>query len=109
MDIPEEFTQLMSKNPKNNPNDKAAGHIDAAAPERQEILDLLYDQGRPLKRKEIVTRLGVESADSREILRRRLKAMLRDGQLVKSRNNTYGLPEKMDLVRGRVSAHRDGF
>ena len=42
-------------------------------------------------------------------MRRRLKAMLRDGQLVKNRRNAYGLPEKMDLVRGRVSAHRDGF
>ncbi|HKX56838.1 MAG TPA: ribonuclease R, partial [Xanthomonadales bacterium] len=108
MHIQQEFTHFMSKDPKNKPN-HSSGHIDAAAPERQEILDLLSDQGRPLKRKEIVSRLGVETPESREILRRRLKAMLRDGQLVKSRNNSYGLPEKMDLVRGRISAHRDGF
>lgn len=85
------------------------GHINAEAPDRQAILDLLEDQGKPLKRKEILSRLGVESEDSREIMRRRLKAMLRDGQLVKNRRNAYGLPERMDLVRGRVSAHRDGF
>jgi ribonuclease R len=108
MPIRKEFNPFMSKDRKNQEN-FSSGHIDAAAPERQEILDLLADQGRPLKRKEIVARLGVESPESREILRRRLKAMLRDGQLVKSRNNTYGLPEKMDLIRGRVSAHRDGF
>jgi ribonuclease R len=103
-----DFIDFMSKDQKNRPN-SSSGHIDAAAPERQEILDLLSDQGRPLKRKEIVSRLGVETPESREILRRRLKAMLRDGQLVKSRNSSYGLPEKMDLVRGRISAHRDGF
>jgi ribonuclease R len=108
MHIQQKFTLFMSKDPKNKQS-YSSGHIDAAAPERQEILDLLSDQGRPLKRKEIVSRLGVETPESREILRRRLKAMLRDGQLVKSRNNSYGLPEKMDLVRGRISAHRDGF
>lgn len=100
----------MSKDKKNTQDQHPAGHIDAAAPERQEILDLLADQGRPLMRKEIVARLGVESPDSKEILRRRLKAMLRDGQLVKSRNSKkFGLPEKMNLVRGRISAHKDGF
>jgi len=99
----------MSRNKKNSRDQQPGGHIDADAPERQDVLDLLSDQGRPLKKKEIFSRLGVESTDSREIMRRRLKAMLRDGQVVKSRNNSYGLPEKMDLVRGRISAHRDGF
>ncbi|MGH6631303.1 MAG: winged-helix domain-containing protein, partial [Burkholderiales bacterium] len=87
----------------------SSGRIEADAPERQTILDLLEDHGRPLQRKDIIARLGIESDDSREITRRRLKAMLRDGQLVKNRRNAYGLPEKMDLVRGRISAHRDGF
>ena len=85
------------------------GWIDARAPERQDILDLLEDQGRPLQRKHIVERLNVVSDDSREILRRRLKAMVRDGQLVKNRRNAYGLPSKMDLVAGRISAHPDGY
>ena len=70
---------------------------------------MLKDQGRPLQRREIVERLDVVSDDSREILRRRLKAMERDGQLVKNRRNAYGLPAKMDLIAGRISAHRDGF
>jgi ribonuclease R len=83
--------------------------IDAHAPERQDILDLLEDHGRPLQRRQIVERLDVISDDSREILRRRLTAMVRDGQLVKNRRNAYGLPAKMDLVAGRVSAHRDGY
>jgi ribonuclease R len=85
------------------------GWIDARAPERQEILDLLEDHGRPLQRRHIVERLKVVSDDSREILRRRLKAMVRDGQLVKNRRNAYGLPSKMDLVAGRISAHPDGY
>jgi ribonuclease R len=83
--------------------------ISAVAPDRQAIISLLEDHGKPLQRKDIVERLAVESADSREILRRRLIAMIRDGQLVKNRRNAYGLPAKMDLVAGRISAHKDGY
>ncbi len=39
----------------------------------------------------------------------RILAMVRDGQLIQTRRNAYGLPERMDLVKGRISAHRDGF
>ncbi|HKJ16875.1 MAG TPA: ribonuclease R [Xanthomonadales bacterium] len=83
--------------------------INAKAPSRQDIIKLLSEQRRPVKRREIFERLDVISDDQREIMRRRLKAMLRDGQIVKNRRNAYGLPEKMDLVRGRISAHADGF
>jgi ribonuclease R len=83
--------------------------LDGTAPERRDIIGLLEDQGRPMQRREIVDRLGVESEVSREILRRRLKAMVRDGQLIKNRRGAYGLPARMDLVSGRVSAHPDGF
>jgi ribonuclease R len=95
---------------KNKQKNKFSGsRIKAEAPDRQAILTLLEDHGRPLKRQDMIERLDVESADSREILRRRLKAMIRDGQLIKNRRNAYGLPAKMDLVAGRISAHKDGY
>ncbi len=75
--------------------------IEAEAPARQDILNLFEDQGRPLQRREIVERLNVLSDDSREILRRRLKAMVRDGQLVKNRRNAYGLPAMRSIFAGR--------
>ncbi|HLF31037.1 MAG TPA: ribonuclease R [Xanthomonadales bacterium] len=99
----------MAKDESSRSQNHVRGRIEADAPERQAILNLLQEHGRPLQRKDIFARLGVESEDSREITRRRIKAMLRDGQLVKNRRNAYGLPEKMDLVRGRISAHRDGY
>jgi len=83
--------------------------INAVAPERNEIIEMLEKRGRPLQRKDIIAALKVESDGSREILRRRLRAMVRDGQLIQTRRNAYGLPARMDLVKGRVSAHRDGF
>jgi ribonuclease R len=99
----------MTSDKSSRPSKSSGRRINASAPSRQDVLDLLEDQSRPMKRRDLFSRLGVESDDSREIMRRRLKAMIRDGQLLKNRRNAYGLPEKMDLVRGRISAHRDGF
>jgi ribonuclease R len=90
-------------------NRNGSREIDAIAPERDEIIEMLEKRGRPLQRKDIVKELKVQSDDSREILRRRLRAMVRDGQLIQTRRNAFGLPARMDLVKGRISAHRDGF
>ena len=35
--------------------------------------------------------------------------MERDGQLVRNRGGAYGIADRMDLVRGTVQAHRDGY
>ncbi|MCX9155105.1 ribonuclease R [Niveibacterium sp. 24ML] len=40
---------------------------------------------------------------------RRLGAMERDGQLMRNRRNAYIIPDKADLIRGRVEGHADGF
>ncbi len=99
----------MKKEPPEEKFNLKDRRINAKAPDRQAIISLLEDHGKPLQRRDIVERLAVQSADSREILRRRLLAMIRDGQLVKNRRNAYGLPAKMDLVAGRISAHKDGY
>ena len=38
-----------------------------------------------------------------------LRVMERDGQLHRNRRGLSGLPQKMDMVRGRVVGHADGF
>jgi ribonuclease R len=99
----------MSNTQNKSAKGRSRGLIVGDAPGRDEILAMLAEHGRPLKRSAILERLKVIDEGPREIMRRRLKAMLRDGQLVKNRRNAYALPERMDLVRGRISAHRDGF
>ncbi len=99
----------MTKTNSGGKNRNMGREINASAPERNEIIQVLEKHGKPLQRKDIVATLKVESDDSREILRRRLRAMVRDGQLIQTRRNAFGLPARMDLVKGRISAHRDGF
>ncbi len=47
--------------------------------------------------------------DERVSFRRRLKALVASGELLQVRGNRYGLPEKMDLVVGRLSTNPGGF
>jgi len=76
---------------------------------RELILELLKNSDAPLKREQIAEAFGITEEDPLEGLRRRLRAMERDGQAVYIKNGSYGLPERMDLMRGKVIGHRDGF
>jgi len=76
---------------------------------RELILKVLVDLGRPAYQDEIEAELHIGSEQDREALRRRLRAMVRDGQLVFNRRGGYCLAGKIGVVAGRVQAHRDGF
>jgi ribonuclease R len=78
-------------------------------PSRELILQLLEHHGRPLRRKQIAQEFGLADEESLEALRRRLRAMERDGQLVFNRKSCYCLVNSQDLIVGRVIGHADGF
>ena len=75
---------------------------------REYILQYLEEAGQPLTLEDFFAELEIEEEDQ-EALRRRLRAMERDGQLVRNRRGAYGIVEAMELIRGSVSAHPDGF
>lgn len=78
-------------------------------PSREYIIEYLRSQKSPLTRDSIAVALNIIEEEPLEALRRRLRAMERDGELVFTRGQSYGLPEKMDLMSGTVLGHRDGF
>ena len=78
-------------------------------PERKAILDFLAAANKPRNLNKIAEGLAVKSPHARAALERRLQAMQRDGQVIKNRRDGYGLAQKMDLLRGRVIGHPDGF
>jgi ribonuclease R len=65
--------------------------------------------GRPLKLAALASRVGIENESHRKSLENRLRAMTRDGQLLRNRAREYCLTQHLDLVTGVVQAHRDGF
>jgi len=76
---------------------------------RELILDVITEADRPVNRADLEGLLGTHDADGVEALRRRLNAMVRDGQLVRNRRDCYAHADQFDLVQGRVIGHQDGF
>lgn len=77
-------------------------------PSRSYILQVLDEDG-PLSFEELVERFGLTEPAQRDALQVRLQAMLRDGQVLRNRRGAFGRASRMNLIAGRVSAHRDGF
>lgn len=78
-------------------------------PSREFILEHLDSRGRPATKRQLLAELHLNTPDEQEALRRRLIAMVRDGQLLENRRGAYGPVSKMDLMAGRVIGHKDGF
>ena len=79
-------------------------------PERQQILDYLTEAGQPCGIRAISAALMEEDhGESRKALRRRLRAMERDGQIIRNRKEGYAPIDKIDLLKGHVIAHPDGY
>ncbi len=78
-------------------------------PSRELIIQLLEHLGKPLLRKEIIASFQLETEEQLEALRRRLRAMERDGQLLFNREQRYCLVNNKDLIVGRIIGHADGF
>ena len=75
---------------------------------RELILEVIHQQGA-MTQEQIEAALHITEDDQKEALRRRLKAMIRDGQLILNRREGYIPVDEKDLIRGRVIAHPDGF
>ncbi len=88
---------------------REAEKYDKPIPSRELILELLKKTGKPLRRQQIAQYLGVVSDEGLEALRRRLRAMERDGQLLFNRRQKYCLVDSQALIAGRVLGHSDGF
>jgi ribonuclease R len=77
-------------------------------PSRTYIRQYLQDQGAPVPFDALAETFELDRREQRA-LAVRLKAMVRDGEILPNRRNEYGLVDRLGLVTGVVSAHRDGF
>ena len=77
-------------------------------PSREYILQLLTEAGCPVDAEAFAEQLEI-TEDEFELFQRRLGAMQRDGQLMLNRKRLLCLPDKLDLIKGRVEGHPDGF
>ncbi|WP_457566962.1 ribonuclease R [Desulfurobacterium sp.] len=72
------------------------------------IFEALHKLNKPLKAREIAKFLGIPP-EEREALREKLKEMAKSGKLVKLKGAKYALPEKLNLIVGKLCAYKEGF
>ena len=89
--------------------DREAQKYDSPIASRELILDYLTKEAKPANLDKIAQAVSIKNDEQKEALHRRLRAMERDGQVVFTRRKCYALPEKFDMVKGSVIAHRDGY
>lgn len=95
---------------KKDPNlEREAQKYTNPIPSREFILEHLEERGRPASRRHLIEELNLKTEEEQEALRRRLIAMVRDGQLYENRRGTYGPIAKMELIAGHIIGHKDGF
>ncbi|MEK6731915.1 MAG: ribonuclease R [Pseudomonadota bacterium] len=78
-------------------------------PSREYIADFLNKSNTPLLRAQIAQEFEISGEFEEEALRRRLRAMVRDGQLMQARSGEYKTFQKEQAIQGRVVGHKDGF
>ncbi|MDN3523449.1 ribonuclease R [Halomonas ramblicola] len=88
---------------------REAHKYDKPAPSREYLLARLEEYGKPITHEKMSRQLGLDDEDLQEAVRRRLAAMERDGQVLRNRAGAYALIDKLDLIKGKVLGHRDGF
>ncbi|MDD4963928.1 MAG: ribonuclease R [Gallionella sp.] len=78
-------------------------------PSREFVLQILTDHDAPMHEEELMDLLLIERGEEEELFSRRLRAMERDGQIMRNRKRAICVMDKLDLIKGKVSGHPDGF
>jgi ribonuclease R len=100
---------MTPRRPKDPEAGREATRYENPIASRELILERLRAAGVPMDLQAVADDLSIDGDRDLEALRRRLRAMCRDGQLIVDRRGRYALVEKLDLLRGRLQGHRDGY
>ncbi len=88
--------------------ERESASYDNPLPSREYVLQTLIEQGRPLRAEPLARTLDVTDEEM-PFFERRLRAMERDGELIRNRRDAYLIPDKAALIHGKVQGHPDGF
>lgn len=72
------------------------------------VTDALEQAGRPLQFDELAIRVGATTPNRQRRLQAQLEQAVQAGEIVRNRRDEYCLRERLTLIVGTVSGHRDG-
>ncbi|SFB11549.1 MULTISPECIES: ribonuclease R [unclassified Bacillus (in: firmicutes)] len=74
------------------------------------LLQYMKDEAyKPLTVQELETAFGISDSSSFKEFVKALVVMEEKGLVVRTRSNRYGLPQKMNLIKGKLTGHAKGF
>lgn len=76
---------------------------------KQTILEFLKENSGPLSVHELEDVMQTDEAIEFKNLVIALNELEESGEVVRTRKNRFGLPEKMNLIRGKIQMHKKGF
>src|SRR3977135_1154101 len=88
--------------------EREASRYEHPIPSREFILQTLAEAGVPLTDEDLARRLAIKPKERGAFVKRR-GAMERDGQILRNRKGAILVAAKLDLVKGRVEGHPDGY
>lgn len=103
---PKKSTRRRSKTAQRSNDDKPYEH---KVPDRNALQKVLTDKGRPMDYDELASHFGLSDRKQKRALTDVLGKLLKSGQVLLNRSEEYCLAERLHLIPGKVSAHRDGF
>ena len=89
--------------------DREAARYEQPIASREMILQMLAEADGPIPAETLAEKLGLTDEARLEALTARLRAMVRDGQLLLNRKGAYAPAAVMDLIAGSVIANPDGY
>jgi ribonuclease R len=88
--------------------EREASRYEHPIPSREFILQTLAEAGIPLTDEDLAQRLAIKPQE-RDAFAARLGAMERDGQILRNRKGAILVAAKLDLIKGSVEGHPDGY
>ena len=88
--------------------ERELGKYENPLPSREYVIEQLQSAGRPMDEHELAEKLAIDT-DELDAFGRRVRAMEREGQLMRNRKGALILPTKADLIACRIEGHPDGF
>lgn len=74
------------------------------------LLDFMRETAyKPMTYEELVSHFALEDSEGFKKFEELLIELEQDGRIVLTRTARYGVPERMDLLRGRLQAHAKGL
>lgn len=76
----------------------------------QDLLDFMRETAyKPMTYQEMEQHFHIEDAQAFKEFLKLLNQLEADGKIIRTRSERYGIPERMNLLRGRLQAHAKGF